>query len=45
MGRAKPVLVGVPGFSVSSFGQGDDGELYMVDLGGRVLKVQSSPAT
>jgi glucose/arabinose dehydrogenase len=38
-GAAVPVTVGSAGFAVSSFGQDDDGELYIVDLGGRILKV------
>jgi glucose/arabinose dehydrogenase len=38
-GSAEPAIVASAGFSVSSFGQGDDGELYVVDLAGRVLKV------
>ncbi len=29
--------------SLSGFGQGDDGELYAVDLGGRVLRVTAVP--
>jgi len=38
-GAAVPAIVGSAGFFVSSFGQDDDGELYVVDLGGRILKV------
>jgi glucose/arabinose dehydrogenase len=38
-GKADPAIVGSAGFSVSSFGQGDDGELFAVDLSGRVLTV------
>ncbi len=30
------------GFNVSSFGEGIDGELYMLDLGGRVFKIVPS---
>jgi glucose/arabinose dehydrogenase len=44
-GSAAPVVVGSAGFSVSSFGQGDDGELYVADLAGRVLKVVVIAAT
>jgi glucose/arabinose dehydrogenase len=44
-GSAAPVVVGAAGFSVSSFGQDDDGELYVVDLAGRVLKVVAIAAT
>jgi glucose/arabinose dehydrogenase len=42
-GASLPVTVGSAGFSVSSFGQDDDGELYVVDLGGRILKVTVIP--
>ncbi len=41
-GSATPTVVGHAGFSVSSFGQDDAGELYVVDLGGRVLKVTAT---
>jgi glucose/arabinose dehydrogenase len=44
-GSAAPVVVGSAGFSVSSFGQDDDGELYVADLAGRVLKVVVIAAT
>ena len=42
-GSAPEVVVGNAGFSVSSFGQDDAGELYVVDLGGRVLKLTAAP--
>ncbi|MBZ5504836.1 MAG: PQQ-dependent sugar dehydrogenase [Acidobacteriia bacterium] len=32
-------LIANPGFSISSFGQDTAGELYVVDIGGRVLKI------
>ena len=35
----EPVLLLETGRSVVSFGSGDDGELYVVDIGGRVLRV------
>jgi glucose/arabinose dehydrogenase len=38
-GAAVPAVMGSAGFFVSSFGQDDMGELYVVDLGGRILKV------
>jgi glucose/arabinose dehydrogenase len=44
-GSAEPVVVGAAGFSVSSFGQDDDGELYVADLSGRVLKVVAIAST
>ncbi len=30
--------------SSCSFGQGDDGELYAVDFGGRILHIAATPA-
>ncbi len=44
-GAAVPVTVGSAGFSVSSFGQDDAGELYVVDLNGRILKVVAIPVS
>jgi len=35
-------LVGHLDGTLSAFGQGDDGELYAVDLGGRVLRVTAT---
>jgi hypothetical protein len=32
-------LLASPGFNISSFGQDAAGELYVVDVGGRVLKI------
>ncbi len=44
-GAAVQATVGSAGFSVSSFGQDDDGELYAVDLSGRILKVVAFAAS
>jgi hypothetical protein len=41
-GAATGEVVGRLDGSFSAFGQGDDGELYAVDLNGRILKVIAS---
>lgn len=41
-GHAPASVVGEGGFPISSFGQDDAGELYVVDLSGNVLKVTAS---
>ena len=41
-GTATPELVGHADGNLSAFGQGDDGELYAVDLGGRILRVTAT---
>ena len=41
-GSATPELVGHIDGNPSAFGQGDDGELYVVDLGGRILRVTAA---
>ena len=41
-GKADPAIVGSAGFPVTSFGQGDDGELFAVDLNGRLLTVAAA---
>jgi glucose/arabinose dehydrogenase len=43
-GRSDARIVGSTDGSIVSFGEGDDGELYLVDQGGRVLRVVAEPA-
>ena len=40
-GAAEPVAVGRGPGTMVSFGEGDDGELYVVDHGGTILRVVS----
>jgi len=42
-GRAVPEVVGAIDGTLSSFGQDEAGELYAVDLGGRILRVTVAP--
>ncbi|MEA2621992.1 MAG: hypothetical protein QOH61_902, partial [Chloroflexota bacterium] len=42
-GSAPLALAGETGLSVSSFGEDDAGELYVVDLGGSILKLAAAP--
>ena len=41
--QQEPILLAETGRPVVSFGQGDDGALYVVDMGGSILKVVATP--
>jgi glucose/arabinose dehydrogenase len=43
-GTAEPVAVGQGGGQMVSFGEGDDGELFVVDQGGSILRLVADPS-